>query len=468
MTQEPKRRVIAAVPPGHERVRLRQRAYLTGGQRKLAAQLFGCVRVVQNDALAYAAAEHKAGRPYPATKVIQHHVLTLGKQTPQRAWLNDVCGVALIQAVADVDRAYRNFFNSITGKRKGPQVGFPKRRKRSAAASARFAKSARFVVTPDPADADWARVRLSKIGQVKFRLTQPLEYLADATSVTLIREADGRFYVSFVVVRPLPTRHQPQGRGTGIDPGLASFATTLTIHTNTGEETTTKIATPAYMRRKARALARSQRSLSRKQRGSANRRKARQKVAVVHRKVRQARLDHAHQQAAKIVAATDFIAIETLNVKGMARGTNAKSVHDQAMSQFLTVLTEKAARHHIPLVKVGRWFPSTQLCSTCGAQTGPKGQEQLNVRTWTCSECSTRHDRDINAARNILTEGLRLHTLESQSTQNTPVADGQSETQNASPEGHSDARTVGRTPRNTATKRTEAGSPTGEPDHAAA
>lgn len=250
--------------------------------------------------------------------------------------------------------------------------------------------------------------------------------------MTVLRETDGRTYVSFVVrVTDLPA--PATGRVCGVDPGLSSYATTVSRDTATGAETTNTIVTPLFLRRRARALARSQRALARKQKGSSNRVKAKNRVAVLHRKVRETRLDHAHQHAARLVADHDIIAVEDLAVAGMARTSLAKSVHDQAMAQYLRLITEKAARHGTTVVKVGRWFASTQLCSHCHQLTGPKGTPGLRVRHWTCTTCGTDHDRDINAARNILTEGLRLLAASTTDApeQPFPVADGRSETLNA-------------------------------------
>ncbi len=378
-----------------------------------------------NDALNYAQSNYAAGNHYPGANAIQKVVLTEGKKRSDRAWMNDLCGVALIQAVRDMHTGYQNFFASVTGHRKGKLVRPPKFKSRhDSRQSARFTRAAHFMVTQTGERK--ATVRLTGIGELAFVLSRALP--SDPSSVTVIREADGRVYVSFVVKvtdQPAATA----GRMCGIDPGLSTFAAVLTVDTNTGEELDSKIETPMFLRRKARALARSQRSLSRKQKGSKNRQKARQRVAVVHRKVRESRLDHAHKTAAKIVATHDVIAIEDLAVSGMARTNLAKSVHDQAMGQFLQILVSLAARRGRTLVKVGRFYPSTQICSGCNKVTGPKGQSQLHVRTWTCVECGVTHDRDVNAARNILFEGLRLLN------EHQSVAGGQPETLNASRSG---------------------------------
>jgi putative transposase len=401
-------------------VRYRYRAYPTAKQTRAISQLLGGCRVAFNDALTYARQQHAAGNPYPKAKGLQHHVLTLGKRTPERAWMRELCAVALQQAVTEADVAYRNFFASIKGERKGRRMGYPKYRRRSESRqSARFTKAARFTVTVTGERE--ATVRLTGIGELKFVASRPLP--SEPSSVTVIREADGRTYVSFVVTVDY-TPSDTVNRTSGIDMGLSSFATVLTVDDN-GEEKIGKIDTPKFLRRRSRALARSQRAHARKQKGSRNREKSRRKLAVHHRKVRDARLDHAHQQAATLVAANDVLAVETLSMTGMAK-TSGASVHDQAIGQFLRILEEKATRTGTVLVKVGRTFPSTQLCSNCHHKTGPKGREELHVRRWTCAECGVTHDRDVNAARNILAEGLRLLAL-----QQTSDADGLSESINA-------------------------------------
>ena len=269
-----------------------------------------------------------------------------------------------------------------------------------------------------------AILTLPKIGQIPFVLSRELP--SNPSSVTVIGESDGRVYLSFVV-RVSNSTGSTTGLVCGIDPGLSSFATVFSVDTDTGSETELVIDTPAFLRRKARALARSQRALSRKKKGSKNRAKARTHVAMLHRKVREARLDHAHQHASRIITDHDIIAKEDPSVAAIARTKLAKSVHDQAMAQFLRLLKEKAERRGKICIKVDRFFPSTQICSSCKNLTGPKGLAELQIRHWICSTCNTSHDRDVNASRNILAEGLRLLAIE----QPRMVADGRSETENA-------------------------------------
>jgi putative transposase len=192
-----------------------------------------------------------------------------------------------------------------------------------------------------------------------------------------------------------------------VDLGLSAFATVLTEHRDGTEEIGT-FPSPRYLRRKERALARSQRNMSRKKKGSANRAKARIKVAGLHRRVANARLDHAHKVAHDLVALHSTIVIEDLNVTGIAKGRLAKSTHDAGLGQFRRVLAEKCERNGRALIAVDRFFPSTRMCSSCQQLTGPTGLAELKVRVWDCSVCGASHDRDVNAARNLLAEGVRL------------------------------------------------------------
>jgi putative transposase len=159
------------------------------------------------------------------------------------------------------------------------------------------------------------------------------------------------------------------------------------------------------VRKAERRLAKAQRSLCRKQKGSANRAKARVRVAVQHRKVREARADHLHKTVLRLVRDNQAVYVEDLAVSGLARTRLAKSVHDAGWAMLVRLLEEKALRYGRAVTKVGRWFPSSQLCSACGHRDGPK---PLSVREWACAACGTVHDRDVNAARNIRLEGRKV------------------------------------------------------------
>lgn len=363
-------------------VRYRYRAYPTPGQAALLARTFGCARVVFNDALRARQDAHAAGEKISDTQV-QRKVVTLAKTTPQRQWLGEVASVALVQACQDARRAYRNWFDSLSGARKGGKVGHPRfRSRKDNRQSIRLTRNGFGVTT--------GGVRVAKVGDVRLVWSRVLPSVP--SSVTVIREADGRYYASFVVEvgdTPLPQSTNE----VGIDLGLASLAVL-----STGEV----VQNPRYLRRKARALARAQKSLARKTKGSKRRAKAVRRVAVQHRKVREARLDAHHKLAHRIVGDNQAIYVEDLAVSGLARTRLAKSVADAGWSTLVRLLEEKALRCHRTVVRVSRWFPSSRLCSVCGFNSGKK---PLAVRSWTCTQCGITHDRDLNAARNILVEG---------------------------------------------------------------
>lgn len=384
--------------------RYRFRAYPTPGQAVALARLFGCVRVVYNDVVAARRTQHEHGLPYESASALQTKLVTQAKQTPQRAWLSEVSSTPLQQAVRDADRAYRNFFDSLTGKRKGRRVGAPRfRSRRDNRQAARFTRQA-FTggVMPVRVSREVGKLKLPKIGWVRFEMSRPLP--SAPSSVTVIREADGRHYLSFVVDAPAPEVTAPAapGRVTGVDLGLVDFAAVVS-----SDGTRHKVTNPRHLRAAQRRLARAQRALARKEKGSANRAKARTRVAAAHRKVRESRLDHHHKLALRLVRENQAIAVEGLSVSGLARAGATgrrgrglrRSVHDAGWGTFVRVLTEKATEHGRDLIVIDRFAPTSQVCSVCGVQDGPK---PLHVRTWTCGGCGTRLDRDYNAALNVL------------------------------------------------------------------
>ena len=362
-------------------VRYRYRIYPEPGQQEALARVFGCARVVFNDCLRVRDACHAAGEKISDTEV-QRRVVTLAKRTPERAWLADVASVALVQACQDARRAYRNWFDSLSGQRKGRQVGHPRFRSKRGRQSIRLTRNG-FTLHGD-------RLYLAKVGDVRVRWSRPLP--SEPSSVTVIKDADSRYYASFVVERaaiPLPAC----GREIGMDVGLDRLAVT-----SDGQI----IANPRFLRVKQRRLARAQRALCRKQEGSANRAKARRRVAVLHRKVRETRLDHAHKTALRLVRDNQAVYAEDLAITGPARTRLARSVHDAGWAQFLRLLEEKAEYYGRTFARIGRFEPTSQVCSACGVKDGPKA---LSVREWTCPACGAVHDRDVNAARNILAAG---------------------------------------------------------------
>jgi putative transposase len=364
-------------------VRYRYRVYPTPGQAQMLARTFGCARWVFNECIRIRTAAREAGEKVSDTEV-QRRAVTLAKQHPDTAWLAEVASVALVQATQDARRAYRNWFDSLSGKRRGRKVGHPRFRRKQGRQSIRLTRNG-FSLRPN------GRLYLAKIGNVRAEWSRDLPSVP--SSCTVIREADGRYYVSFVVDRaetPLP----PVERAIGIDLGLETFATIAAT-----DGTVVKVENPRHLRKAERRLARAQRALSRKQKGSNRRANARVRVAVLHRKVRETRADHHHKLALALVRENQAVAVEDLAVSGLARTRLAKSIHDAGWAQFVSCLEEKAAQYGRQVVKIGRFEPTSQVCSTCGVKDGPK---PLSVRTWTCAACGAVHDRDANAARNVL------------------------------------------------------------------
>jgi putative transposase len=313
-------------------------------------------------------------------------VVTLAKTTPERVWLAEAPSVALVQACNDARRAYRNWSDSRSGRRKGREIGRPRVRRKANRQSIRLTRNG-FSLRGEG-------LYVAKVGVLEVRWSRDLPSVP--SSVTVVLEPDGRYYASFVVEvaeTPLPKVE----RQAGVDLGLSTFATVATT-----DGTTEKVENPRHLRKAERRLARAQKALSRKQKGSANRNKARRRVAVLHRRVRDARADHAHKTALRLIRENQAVHVEDLSIAGLGRTRLAKSVHDAGWGQFLRVLAEKAARYIRAVTKVDRGFPSTQLCSVCGVLGGKK---PLNVREWRCG-CGAIHDRDENAARNILAAGL--------------------------------------------------------------
>ncbi|WP_405141817.1 transposase [Sphaerisporangium sp. NBC_01403] len=371
------------------RLRYNYRLYPDESQRQLLARTFGCARVVWNDALAARRAARKAGLPYIGDAEIQRLVLTAAKKTPERAWLREVSSVVLQQSVRDLNTAYKNFFDSVSGRRKGPKMGLPVFKSRhDHRQAARFNTNA-FSLTAE------GRLCLAKVGQVEVRWSRALP--AAPSSVTVVRDAAGRYFASFVVEVDDAAQVLPEvDAETGIDLGLTHYAIL------SGGE---KIANPRWLRRREKKLARLQRGLSRKKKGSANRDKARVRVARQHVKVADARRDFLHQTSTSIIRESQAVHVEDLAVRGLARGRLAKSVHDASWAAFLALLAGKAARYGRTLTRIDRWYPSSQLCPCCGWRNG---KLPLDVREWDCPSCGEHHDRDVAAAINILLEGQRL------------------------------------------------------------
>jgi len=361
-------------------LRYNYRLYPTPDQRTALARAFGCARVVFNDGLHARQAAFAAGQPYLTDRELSAQ-LTAAKATPERAWLGEVSAVVLQQALADLNAAYRNFLASINGRRTGSKVAPPRYRSRKDHRQAiRFTANARFCITRG------GKLRLPKIGDVLVRWSRPLP--SAPSSVTVIKDAAGRYFASFVV-QVEPDALPEGGQLIGIDLGLTHFAVL-----SDGR----KIASPRFLRRAEHKLRRAQKALSRKQEGSKNRGKARVKVARAHARVADARREFHHQLSTALIRESQAVAVEDLAVNGLARTRLARSVHDAGWSAFVRMLKYKARLYGRMFCRIGRFEPTSQVCSACGVKDGPK---PLYIRTWQCQRCGAWLDRDVNAAVNV-------------------------------------------------------------------
>ncbi len=349
----------------------------------MLSRTFGCVRVVWNRTLA---ARHSRWRlERKATSYAESdRTLTAMKKDPDLAFLCEVSCVPLQQALRHQHRAFQAFFA-----RHARYPRFKSRRSRQAAHYTRSAFTMR-----------GGELRLAKMAApVRFVWSWPDADVTtlDPAMVIVSREPDGRWYVTFTIDTDAPEPLHETGRVAGVDLGVTDFAVT-----SAGERT----PNPRHLERKARSLARYQRRLARSQQGSANRAKAAARVARAHRKVRNARRDFLHRASTSLVRTADLIVIEDLAVRNMVRNRHlARAISGCGWGEFRRQLEYKCERYGRHLVVIDRWYPSSKTCSTCGHRLTDLS---LSTRHWRCPSCGTRHDRDINAAKNILAAGLAV------------------------------------------------------------
>ncbi|MER5263008.1 RNA-guided endonuclease TnpB family protein [Actinosynnema sp. NPDC002837] len=362
------------------RTAYRVRVHPDADQAAVLNRTFGCVRLVWNKTLAERRWRyHAEGRrtSYKETDA----ALTGWKRTEELAFLSEVSSVPLQQTLRHQHAAFQSFFAG--------HARYPRFKSRTGRQSAHYTRSA-------------FRMRDGKLWLAKT--TAPLEFVwsfaevdvttLNPTTVVVSREPDGRWYVTFAVETEEPEPKAATGHEIGVDLGLKDF-----LVTSDGDQ----VANPRLMERRARSLARHQRRLARCQPGSNNRRKAKAKVARAHRKVRDTRRDFLHRTSTNLVRSADLIAIEDLAVGHMVRNRRlARAISDAGWGEFRRQLEYKAARAGRTLVVIDRWHPSSKTCSSCGHVLA---ELKLSVRHWTCPHCRTRHDRDLNAAKNILAAG---------------------------------------------------------------
>ena len=356
------------------------RLYPNQGQIILLARFFGCVRWVYNHFLEEKARVYKeTGQSLSYCKCSK--MLTELKKKEDTAWLAEADSTALQQSLRDLDRAFKNFFD-----RMHQGVGFPSFKKK---------KSRKTYRTPAARIVDDNHVFIPKLGVVKARISRPIQ--GRIVSATVKQVPSGKYFIVFTCTDiPEPPKSKT-GKAIGIDLGIASLVTT-----SDGK----KIEGVVDTRKLEKKLAKEQRRLSRKKKGSNNRKKQKIKVARVYEKIANKRKDHLHKVTARIISENQVVCAENLNVAGMIKNHHlAKSIAAQSFATALGFLEYKAREKGKIFIQVDRWFASSKTCHECGTKADAM---PLKIRSWQCKSCGARHDRDINAAQNILAEGIRI------------------------------------------------------------
>ena len=363
------------------------RIYPTEQQINLINQIFGCCRFVYNhylDKRQTAYKDHGTSMGYNDCATD----LTLLKKSEEHVWLKDADSTALQSSLKALDSAFDGFFRRV---KSGKKPGYPKfKSKRSHKQSYTTKNNGSTVKIVDN------KIQLPKVGKVKIKLSRPID--GRILSATVSKSASGKYYVSLCCRVDKPTELAKTDAVVGLDVGIKDFAISSDHE---------RYENHKYLRTSEKRLAKLQRQLAKKELGSANWHKARKKVASLHEKIANQRGDFLHKLSTNLVRKYDIICLEDLAPANMVRNHHlAKSIRDASWSEFARQLEYKADWYGKTIVKIDRFYPSSQLCSHCGAKWS--GAKDLNVRKWTCPACGASLDRDYNAAINILIEGLRI------------------------------------------------------------
>ena len=386
------------------------RLYPNKDQMNYFANCFGCCRYLYNYCLNLTQENYKQTQKFLFGYDLRRNLPNLKKQEETK-WLKNVNSTCLQASIMNLDNALSNFVKSKNGKRKGPKVGFPQYKKRSNKQSAKFTSNKTTAGSSCKVDYENQKIKIPKLKTwISFANEIEQDRIPDGKlqSITVSKNPAGHYFASLLYkVEKKSINYIPNLENCiGIDFGLKTFITA-----SNGEKTDS----PKAYKKSQKRLARLSRQHSRKKTNSKNREKSRLRLAKQHEKVTNQRKDFNHKISRKLVDTYDFIFIEDLNIKGMSK-LYGKQVNDVAWSQLVLFMNYKSIKEGKFVIKINRYFPSTQLCSSCGYQNK---ELTLEDREWTCPHCNAYHDRDVNAAINILVEGKRFLFGENNSTVGT-------------------------------------------------